>query len=289
MEQPDRGSFIDSKTIAAIVFCIGFLILWQGHMNKKYPPPTSNSSAPDTSKDIEPKTGTAVTFDQPVAISQTTKKEILFKFEGENFEFNISSFGMGLKDIKLKKYFDRQQKQVSFLSKQPLFATDLPSQKLHFEIQRENQNTFKGYLLHEGLRIRKTFLIDDKRYLIKTTTTIEGSTDIKLNFEENIVLAKKDIPLLPSYSNSSYLVGYGAKNDREVMLNDLIQQRYNNINLLSIESHYFTRAIIDNSNIKPYLEIEYLPSNARAKGSLVYTVPDGSKQIEIENLNIPRP
>lgn len=277
-------SFIDPKTVAAIVFCIGFLLLWQGHINKKYPSKNQqtvqqNESSPNT----EVETNSKETYEQMPKEPNVFKKpeEELFTFEGQNFEFQVSTHGMGLKNIVLKNYFDREQNNISFQNNLPLFATNLEDKELFFQIKRQ-ENKFVGVAKNQNATIRKTLTIFDEKHFIDVVIETIGTNNIVTSFDEKIVLSKSDIPLLPSYDNSSYYVTYGTKEDREILLDDTFQNNYINSALLSIENHYFTRAIIDDSTIKPELNIKYDSQITRVQGYLLYDIPNNLTNATLE-------
>ncbi len=275
----ETPSFIDPKTIAAIVFCIGFLLLWQGHMNKKYPSKTTNQP-PLAQENTEPLKPESKPVPQP--LSDSAAKEKFLDFEGENLKFQVSSLGMGLREIVLKNYSDRENKPIAFLSEAPLFAAHLADKEIYFEVEKQD-NKFIGIASYKNLQIKRSLTVYDEKYFIESTTEIAGKQDVRISFDEKIVLSKGDVPFLPSYDNSSYYVSYGTKEEREILLEDAIQSTYKNTTLLSIENHYFTRAIIDNSSIKPNLEVLYDIQSTIVRGSFVYEMPDSIKQIKLEH------
>ena len=261
---------MDGTTLLAILFCIGLLFFWQSYMSKKYP----QTEEPQTNSQIEQEAEPRQIVEQaPFASPTELKEEKLILFEGENLEFKISSQGMGLKDVVLKKYKDREGNNISFSQNFPLFSTRLEDRSLDFEIEKTNQNTYVGRHQSQNLTITKTFEIDEKAYLIQSKTTSTKPVEIQVWFNERIDLIKSAVFFLPNYENSSYYVNYLADNQRQILLDDPIKKDFKNLNTLSIENHYFARAIIDDSIVRPELSLEYSPSSSSLDGKISYKTP----------------
>ena len=181
-----KETFLDSKTLIAIVLLFLSWLGWDYYMKKKYPDRLKKESRPAVVKTEE--------APQPVLKKDSTafslpekhlEKEFLF--EGANMEILFSSRGFGIKKLKLKNYFNRNQEPVQFISeKTPLFSSlFLDYQKIPFEIKRE-ANRFIGVFSSSSGQIKKTIDLEDEKFALKVQTEI---TPFKEGFMESILLS----------------------------------------------------------------------------------------------------
>ena len=280
MSQDNNTSFLDPKMILVIVLCFGMLILWQSYMHNKYPNYYKQRREAEITKTTQDKAQKQQTKHQINNLShsknlENTKtlktEESVLTFQSENLSFDISNFGMGLKNVLVNNYKDKKGNVISFPSdlNTPFLATRIISHQrpLIFDIQQEDgiENTsktlFLGQAQFEGMKIKKTLNIYPEKYLISSTIEFLGDLSsvqgIETVFNERIQVQENTIPLVPIYDTNSYYAVYGASSQRGYLSDDLIEEQFDQVGLLSLDTHYFTRTIIDDSEVFPEAHLNY--------------------------------
>ena len=119
----DTPNFFDARTIIAIVLVAGTFMGWQYYMQKKYPqafnknkttetaPVAANSAVKSGSEPIETKSP-PVSADRLEDAAPTLTAESVVRFENANMAFDLSSKGMGIANVTLNKYKDREGKLI---------------------------------------------------------------------------------------------------------------------------------------------------------------------------------
>ena len=140
----ENKSFLDKNTLIAIALAILIWVGWDYYMLQKYGPTRGApiaKTAPENLASGEPQ----ATPNQAVATSPVESKAIVMKSEeftavdNENVSFSISSKGMGLKNIVLKKFKDRKQEPIQFFNGTDIapFETTLANgQPIFFKIEK---------------------------------------------------------------------------------------------------------------------------------------------------------
>jgi YidC/Oxa1 family membrane protein insertase len=164
-QQPQQPGFFDRNTIMAIVLSFTVFFLWKSYMARRYPPaPTVTAAAgdvapsgPQTNSGIKkPAPGTADTSAPNVQKPAADFKEEILTFESEQVRFDLSSNGMGIKSLVLKKFTDRKNNPVTYNQEQfpPLIATTVNGAD-QFQISKTGDNEFTGRLQNDGVEITK--------------------------------------------------------------------------------------------------------------------------------------
>ena len=300
MNQDRNTSFFDPRMLLVIVFCFSCLLLWQSYLVKKYPDyykrqaPQQNTESPENvqNQDIQDTRKIEDTKENP---STGAISELLLPFHGSNLSFKVSNFGLGLKDIQVNRYKNREGDVVSFSSQidSPLFATKLLGEKepLIFDIQQDVVDTKAVFIGHAdvgGVKIQKTLTIEDQKHVILMTTHVSGDISqvegLQSLFSERIQLSKSAVFFLPSYETSGYYVAYGTDSTRGYFSNDDFEEALDRVSLLSIDTHYFTRSILDNSDIFPTAVLSYDHAKQVVSGNLTYHLPNTSESVTIEQM-----
>ena len=308
MNQDNNTSFLDPKMILVIVFCFGLLILWQGYMRSKYPnyyeqerqnqvietnqdeisdTPTLDQSSNDTSPNIENLND----------VKSLEIKETLISFKSENLSFDISNIGFGLRNILINKYKDKKGDVILFPSNLGVsfLATQVigDSRPLVFAIQKEDTENmpigdvkFLGQAEFKGIKIKKTLIVYSKKYLISSTIEFAGDLSeiqgIETVFNESVQIEENNIPLIPIYDTNSYYAVYGTDSKRGYFTDTSINDQFNQVGLLSLDTHYFARTIIDDSKIFPEVQMNYDADLKKASAQMSYVFPENIRSFVIK-------
>lgn len=287
------------KTIAAIGLCFGLMMLWQKYLTTKYPDYYTKKTAQTTPDPNAPSVDSAATGEGAAigtAVRVNPVKELeesaapvaeqASQYKGKNFSFDISNLGMGIRNIKLSNYTTRDQKAIVLAqdSKVGIFSTAVADKwtPTAFVLSAVSENEFVGVANVDGMTIEKKLVINDNDYTVDMTLKATG----ELKNISNLVFEKAEmpaesIPLMPSYDTETFFVRYGTSTDRLMLREDDIAEQYKKVGIISIDKHYFTRALLDNSKILPDLEFRYKGADSISIARLVYSPVPGSNEIEV--------
>ena len=310
MSQDNKTSFLDPKMILVIVLCFGMLILWQSYMRSKYPgyyeqrqqTPVTNTTQDKAQKNETPlkaRNNKLIDVKDEQTSNEVSSSEIikesLLNFKSENFSFDISNVGFGLRNISINKYKDKEGNVILFPSDLdvPFLATRIIGHNgpLIFNVQKEKNTSitdmqFLGYAESEGIKIKKTLTVYQEKYLISSSIEFLGDLSqiqgIETIFNEEIQIKENNIPLIPIYDTNSYYTVYATSSQRGYFEDDLIQEHFDQVSLLSLDTHYFARTIIDDSEIFPEVQLNYDGTSKMAFVRLSYLFPKNVRSFVIK-------
>ena len=299
MSQDNKTSFLDPKMILVIVLCFSMLILWQSYMRSKYPDyyerqnqvtETTQDQVQDQAQNkqtSDPNNIDSLMSDKNLSNINTLEvKERLLSFKSENLSFEVSNFGLGLRNILINKYKDREGSVISFPSdvNVPFLTTRIigHDKPLIFDVeegkaQNISETVFLGQAQVNGIKIKKTLTIHQEKYLISSTIEFLGDLShvqgIETIFNEEIQIRENTIPLVPIYDTNSYYVVYSTDSKRGYFADSLLEEDFDQVGLLSLDTHYFTRAIIDDSEVFPEAHLIYNAISRVVSTRLSYLFP----------------
>ncbi len=269
----NKQNFLDPKTVLAIVLSAVVFMLYSSYLTKKYPQnteqPIANEERTAEAKNEREviKADSQKKIIAPTAESQNSisKVEQTLEFNSEVFSFKISSKGMGLKDVKLGKYRDRENKfkQIGFMSDQLPFETSLIGRRepLYFNLEQVSEKKFKGVALYKGIKITKVYNIEPTLYKINVIVTVDKLVDsfdgIK-TFILSAVHKPESTGFLPGSRFDLYqlFVSLGSSDDRENIDSSTdLNEKYTRVSAASLGDQYFTQAFVDRSKMLPDLSI----------------------------------
>lgn len=284
--QNQQNNFLDPRTLVAIFLSGLVFVLYSSYLNKKYPKNTTQTeTAAQTERsanqksNIDSKTAakTKINTEASKKLEDTPVKETFLNYENDQIKFEVSSKGMGLKNIELKKYLDRdhENKQIGFSEKAASLQTSLLGRRrpLNFELSKADINTITGTAIVDGMRVIKTYNIDPKTYSLDTTIKVLNASDSFDGIETSIsakVEEPKSTGFLPgsNFDQSQVYVMYNATDDREyIPFDESISERFDKITLVGVGEQYFAQAIVDRSDVLPDLKVS----------STIDTFEDGRK------------
>ena len=191
MNQNDKPSFLDRGTIMAFIVILIFWFAWSKYMEKQYPqtaqpvaagaantegaavPQINNPSGQPTAK-TDPAAPTAAKS-EAIAGNTAPSTETTLNYASDSWDFEISSRGMGLKNIRLKNYKSRDGQVIQLASAEgePSFATRVApyDQPLNFDVKKVSENAFVGLATVGGAKVEKTITqqISKNRCIIPAT------------------------------------------------------------------------------------------------------------------------
>jgi len=258
----------------AVVLVGAVFIGWQTYMQKKYPqafqPKDKIAATSDVKTDDvaaqKPSASAQITNGAthktaPPEISQSPlPPETRVAYKSENLAFEISSRGMGLANLQLLKYHDRQNQIVQFgvqEGKTLPYETRLLGRKeaLHFAIERVNDQTFVGHAQVGSLRVTKFMEVDPVRYTIQYRVAVSGQDDRFVGLSTALVDTLDPVQsssfLMPHFEQQQFFVNGVENKERVTLGHENLQKSWPRVHVASLGSQYFAQAIVDQSAIIP--------------------------------------
>lgn len=289
---------------------------WQFYMQKKYPhlyekkaevtapaelkenAETKNEIPQDLLAEGEKSSPKVDEMGEPV-----DKPETFVDYEDERFSFRISSKGMGLKDVTLKNYTDRDGDLIRFpeVSDRLPFETHLTGhpEPLDFSIDRVGENHFVGTAEYGNLRITKILEIDPKKYILNTKVNVTGSGTAFLGLTSYLTIPIEPQPessfLLPQFAKQEFFVVSAGSEERvHITAEEPVEVNFPKVAVAAVGDQYFSQSMVDRSDIIPdvklrsalgekaaWAEINY-PSLGKSDGfSIDYDAFVGPKYLDL--------
>ncbi|AGH96836.1 membrane protein insertase YidC [Pseudobdellovibrio exovorus] len=294
MNNQNESPFGNPKFIASIIVVFLMLWGWQYYMNKTYPPApakpaatevagsTANGSANGT---VSAEVGTGASaatigsngtanLAQQAAETATEKT---FSYEDENVKWSLSSFGMGLNSLELKKYTNKQKQPIVFNSSEKLFANTVENQNVFYKLEQTSATEFVGTATVNGKNIRRTVVYHPETMSFTSEVSFDTtpSTVTFSTAEPKLVISSGNF-FLPSFERQDFLFQDAEKVKTEHVSGlkdeETLSKSASNIRLASIGSQYFTQSYIDKSDVLPSLNMNV--ANKTAKMDVVYDLKD---------------
>jgi YidC/Oxa1 family membrane protein insertase len=271
-----KPSFFDTRTLIAIAITMLAWMGWQSYMSKKYPhlnDPAAQSQPEQAADDSQAAPAPVVPAERPAVTVQNNEipegqplEEKLIPVENPAWKFLISSRGMGLKDITLQKFTDREKNPIKVgaeVSGRLSLETNLMGRlsPLHFDIEKVSDTHFIGKARAAGLTIVKTMVLDPEKYQIDTQVAVQGQSDAFLGVSTHLV------DTLMTFEGGSFfspqvehqdMYIWSPETSERITVNPQEPQTVSasRANVVAIGTHYFTQAMVDRSNVLPDVKAE---------------------------------
>ncbi len=288
----EEPNFFNAQTIVAILLVGLTFVGWQMYMQKKYPNMNKKPVA-EAPAGIPGAVEVKPTDEKNPVASNTTMKpsnltnapEKLTSFQSENLSFDISSRGMGLKNVRVHKFKDRKGGTVelghpeeSALS----FETRLLGREeaLPFSVEKVNDRLFVGRATVGKLQVAKTMEIIPEKYLVEYKVQVTGEDDrfvgLTTYMTEDVVPHPPDHGffssfLAPPIEKQEFYIDASDTHDRLAFTQEDLQKSWSRVKVASIGSQYFTQAILDKSTVLPEVKGRTNHQNLYADLMLQYT------------------
>lgn len=315
MNQPNGPqSFMDTKTIAAIIMVGACWLGWQAYMQKKYPhlyqkqssqtnqvtiegdgSNTTSTSKSESSYLSDKKGSGGIELSQPTAGDRTESErpevtESFVVFDSPEFKFQLSSKGMGLSEVVLNEYTLRDQTPIQFKAKAGVrpFETRLVGHQdeLDFNIEKLNQTTFLGRAEWGNLTITKLIEVFPSDYVLKTKVSVEGKGTPFLGLMTFLVDEVGDQAsgsfLLPQFERQEFFVIYNGKENRDIIELKQFENAHKGVSLAAVGDQYFAQAVVDKSQIIPDLITRIDDRERAAIAQISYPSMNKTDGFEIE-------
>ena len=260
--QDNKEHFLDSKTFIAIGLLIVCWLAWDHYMKKKYPVSPKEEAIKPVVEEIQEERKKEI----PVVYQpKKNYKEKTLEFKGDNMELVFSSKGFGVKQLKLRKYHNRQKKLVVFNSpEKPLFSSFFFKSEedfIPFKIKKQ-KNLFIGVFSSSQGTIKKIIEVDDKQFILKSKIEVKPAEGKKIKgvslfFSHPLPKQKEKSGLLKIFfiygrDILKAFVFYDGKQSERLTVEKINENTsYSNLKVAALGGKYFGKAFINNSSFFP--------------------------------------
>ena len=285
---------IEPKIFLAIFLSLGFFLLWSSWIQKKYPA-SEKTQITEGTKQATPPQNTLQNKKHTQAqllggeLKNTVKKEDTFFYEDENWSFYVSSFGMGFKNVKLKKYQDRKGEDIelaSYKSKYLPYEVRLEGDDtpLYFSMKKISKNHFEGRAQRGGLVVKQNLRVLSEKYLVQNDLSVKGNLD---NFKGiNIYIPDSFEASTGGFLSSIFSPNHNLKKilvlentESEWLLPqdaESQEENFSHVTALATTTQYFSSVFINKSGASPDAHVISGGDKNEILSTISFKVPKGA-------------
>ncbi|MBL7544606.1 MAG: membrane protein insertase YidC [Bdellovibrionaceae bacterium] len=308
MQEQNSNPFNSRFLIAMVVFAL-FYFGWNQHLQKKYPGYGKKTETTTAAAGESAKTDVATTPSQSAGNVTSTSKEQLsgnsidakmvtkqeekvFSFDDEKVSFVVSSRGLGIRNVEIKNYEDKDKQKIKLGVSDALNLFEMKlsdGTDVYFDVQELGRGKYKGIFSTAEYRIERDLVFNETSNSFKSTTKLVSLNEktapaVKFYIPEKIMDVHSSSWLFPSYQHQDF---YTVHENTSSNLNFSsashdVSGEYKGVNLVSIGSQYFATAIIDESDTIPEAKLSSSFQNKTAQAELIYRVNDGIKEMSLQ-------
>lgn len=281
MNDSKNDSFLDSKTILAIVLCGLVFFGWQTYLAKKYPVTTattvsSSTTSLPTTLSADQTTGAALVASPAVDASAFVPSQKRYEFE--NLSFDLSNSGLSISNVVLNKFKDRQGLPMKLGDESASFYSfQVNKQDVPFQLTQTSEREVVGKaVLTDGTQIIRNLKFNPESYSITEKISIQTAAGtffngFQIKTSEKWWKPESSSFLFPSFDHQDIVTVAEDKTHRENASShkETFTKTYPSMSMGSIGSQYFVAGAVDRSTLAPGVEIEVVP-NQQSQFSLVY-------------------
>lgn len=268
MNEQNESPFGNPRFLTAIILVFLFLWGWQYYVSKKYPPApvnvVANPESPAATSQAPEKTPTTPTQNTAALVENNkntvSSEEKTFVYEDEKVKWSISSYGMGLNYFELKTYTDKDKKPIIYSPSEKIFSVLSNNQRVIFDLQKVSDIEYVGKALVNGLPVVRTLKYDKETTHFKSSTEFQtGLTDLNFILADKKHVIQGGNFLMPSFEKQDFLYLSNEKIHTEhitaIKDGETLNISASHVALASINSQYFSQALIDKSQITPAIKM----------------------------------
>lgn len=303
MQEQNKGSFFDPKTIIAVVLVGAVWFGWQTYLTKKYP----NYNKPQTQEAVKtagttpaaPGAETVATTATANVETKTTPTQVVekeFQYKDENISFTVTNQGMGLKNVVLNKYVDYDKNPIKLgqSDTDSLFQVKLLSQAhpMSFDLKEQAPGQYVGVAQVGESTVTRTLTYDAAKQAFTNKVVIEKpSAEIAqgLSFviPEKVTVPQSTSWLFPSYQHQDFFVEHNGTKTETVNFSSAkenVAKAFPSVFLVAASSQYFSAAILDKSEVIPETALHSDVAGKTAKAELIYKPAQTAQNISLEQI-----
>jgi YidC/Oxa1 family membrane protein insertase len=294
----DKPNFLDRGTLTAFALILLFWFGWSKFMEQpQNPTQPVTQDAKVVKPDILPVQsipGSVLPTESsiPKVVTGEVGPERTLVFEDGDFSFQVSSRGMGISNVNVKKYKTRDNKPIilgAVKGDYPFSTSFLGANNpIDFQVEKTTPNTFVGRASVSGMVIEKTIVVDSAKYTLKTQVKVTGNLEAFKGLTTS--LSEETHPEVhTSFLDSStqeyqdwFVLHENNKTRKIIAPKEGLDFSEQNVSIAALSSHYFTLAVADHSDVLPKFLSKMGPASPVISGKLTY---QPLSQSEVFSLN----
>jgi len=301
MQEQNKGSFFDPKTIIALVLVGAVWFGWQTYLTKKYPNYNkAQQTAVKTEKPVTAPAATETGAPQATTVeaksTPTNVTEKSFEFRDNNISFTITNHGMGLKNVVLNKFVDYEKNPIKLgqSDSDGLFELKVLNQaaSVNFDLKEEAPGQYVGVAQVGESTVTRTLKYDSEKQAFTNKVVIdkpsaEIAQGVALIIPEKITVPQSTSWLFPSYQHQDFFVKHNSTKTETVNFSSVkenVSKEFPNVSVLSASSQYFSAAILDKSEVIPETKLHSDVGAKTGRAELVYKPAQAAQSIALEQI-----
>ncbi len=307
MSSNQGQGFFDSKTITAVILVGLSWMGWQYYMQSKYPDlynqtkETPSAQVPETNVPIggnlESSKGQTlgIISNKNDEISEEIKQNLdPIHYSDEIWSFDITPAGMGIENVKLRDYKERDgsDKKIGSSREGVPFSTNIigRNRPLYFEIKQISAREFVGKATFGNTVIEKRYNINSEEHFVETKIIVSGVAEedtfsgLTTFLGEELSTPDSGIPFLPAFEMQEIYALSDGQDHRLVFANSNESTNLNKIKVAAISTQYFTQAIFDKSDIMPEIKASLSVDKMHAHAVLSHNLINRSQDFFVNYL-----
>lgn len=297
-------SMFDSRFVITLVLILFCWLGWQSYLAKKYPDAYKKTNTTATAKpEVDQQQASVNPSGQPAPNSNsavapevkqetTVNTESFLTFDDANLKFQLSSHGMSLKNVVLKKHTRRNGEAVTFVSddESHLFATGVMGQRepLNFNLKQTAEAEFVGVAELNGMKVTKVIHIDPQTYTLKSHMKAENIpasvVGFYTEFSEKINEHAQSNFFSRDPEHQEFFISHEGKSTRTLVQADQqMTESFVQTKVAGFGSQYFAFAVIDKSPVIPEFKATVFSNKiSHGLGVLSYSLLNKADNFVIE-------
>lgn len=265
-----NDNFLDSRTLMAILLIGVVWFGWQSYLAKNYPQPAAvvqadavegNDPSAKVPHDMHGKPGaTALAHVSSAQVSGALGLEQVVAVRAEGLSFSLSSYGMGLKEVVVDRFTDRQGAPVVLGDTRDIGLFSLVSrstgQPIELKLEKLGENQWRGLGVDQGFTVERRLTWDSDKYAFDNEVIVSGGVGVYPGFSVKLIENKHHYSssfLIPTFDHQELLVHFQQTNERINVstTQENLSRNFDTTRLLAVGSQYFAMAVLDRSELAP--------------------------------------
>ncbi len=284
MSPNSQSPLSEKRVILAIVLSVVLIFLW----DRYFAPKPKRSVAPPAAQVAQslpatnPTSTTAKSDEKSQAVKLQAAKTIpanILNFENDQIRFEITSSGMGVQNIKLKKFKNRSGAETVLGEIEPLFQLKKLSdnEAISFDLQQPEPGVFIGTAKIAQSVWTRTLVYNQttnsfENKIVISKPSAETGRGFYLTLSERKFETKGGSFLFPSYDHQDFFVESGGKSDVNNInhAKESYEKNATAISLFSLGNQYLTSALYDLSDVAPDARMVFDSQQGFARAQIIY-------------------
>ncbi len=300
MDNDNKNSFMDTRTMVAVTLVAVLFIGWQNYLKRKYAvdektlPAAEGVTKPGDHSPF-PVANTAASTPQaetPKAIPANQPAEQVLNFENKEMSFQISSQGMGLKNLVLKNQSDREHNPMKMGTSDQNTLFELAqlgkSEHLFFTLTQKSEMEFEGVAQVGATKIVRHVIINPETNALENTVHVEkienGFAGLTLNLGEKAIEGPSGGLFNPSVEHQEFVVIHSGTEDRinSSAAKEKVDKTFPAVSVAAIGTQYFTSAVADRSELIPEARVLGGHDAKEILTQLIYKNPSDRSSMDLK-------